>query len=121
MGRRRVGGNVVGRWRITGMDRWDRDAGELLGPAIIDIRPDGAGEMRFIAVEANLDHRELERDGQPGLEFSWDGHDEGSPVSGRGWLMLSDEAKLRGHIWFHKGDDSGFEAQLISGDDSAAT
>jgi hypothetical protein len=121
MGRRRVAGNVWGRWRITGMDLWDRDAVELLGPAGIDIRPDGTGEMRFIAVEADLDHRELVRDGRPGVDFSWDGHDDGSPVSGRGWLVLSDDADLRGHIWFHKGDDSGFEAHLIGGDDSATT
>jgi hypothetical protein len=77
--------------------------------------------MRFIAVEASLDHREFERDGEPAAEFSWEGYDDGSPVSGRGWVLLSDGAKLRGHIWFHTGDDSGFEAYLISGDDSTAT
>jgi hypothetical protein len=121
MGRRRMGGTVWGRWRITGMDSWDGEDVEMLGPAVVDIRPDGTGEMRFIAVEASLDHRELERDGQPGAEFSWDGHDDGSPVNGRGWVVLSDSAKLRGHIWFHKGDESGFEAYLISGDDSVDT
>ena len=85
--------------------RWDRDTVELLGPAIIDIRSDDAGEMRFVTVEANLDHRELEREGQPAVvELSWEGHDQGSPVNGRGWLVLSDDAKLRGHIWFHKRD-----------------
>lgn len=62
------------------MDLWDQDAVELLGPAIIAIMGDGSGTIQFIAVEAQLDHGQSERDGQLASEFSGDGNDEGSPT-----------------------------------------
>lgn len=52
------------------------------------------------------------RDRRPGVEFSWQGHDEGDPASGRGWATLEAEGSLRGRIYFHLGDDSGFHAVL---------
>ena len=35
-----------------------------------------------------LDCRDADRDGRPGVEFSWQGSDEGDDVSGRGWAAL---------------------------------
>ena len=102
--------NVVGRWRIVEMELWDQEAIDLLGPAFIEFHRDGAGCFRFIAVEGNLDCRDAERDGRRGVEFSWDGNDDCDPAVGRGWAMLDEGGSLRGHIYLHLGDDSGFRA-----------
>ena len=92
------------------MDLWDRDAIDLVGPAIIEITADGHGSFRFIAVEGCIDARQVELDGRPGVEFSWAGNDEGDHVSGRGWARLDEDGSLRGHLFIHSGDDSGFRA-----------
>jgi hypothetical protein len=39
-----------------------------------------------------------------------EGNDESDPASGRGWAALEEDGSLRGHIYFHLGDDSGFRA-----------
>lgn len=100
----------TGRWRIEEMDLWDRDAIDLLGPAFVEINSDGTGSFRFIAVEGYLDCRFDKRDGQRVVEFSWEGDDDGDPVSGRGRARAAPSGSLRGHIFFHMGDDSGFRA-----------
>jgi len=41
---------LIGNWRIVAMDLWDRDAIELMGPAVIECRADGTGMFRFVAV-----------------------------------------------------------------------
>ena len=92
------------------MDQWDRDAIELLGPAFIELNADRTGRFRFIAVEGYLDCRHGEREGCPRVEFTWEGQDEGNPAFGRGRAELETDGSLRGHIYFHAGDDSGFRA-----------
>jgi hypothetical protein len=62
----------------------------------------------FLAIEANLDVRYGSRDGAACAEFSWEGFDDGSPASGRGWAALGTAGRLVGHIFIHRGDDSGF-------------
>lgn len=101
---------LVGRWRLVEMDLWDLDAMELIGPACIDLTSDGMGHVRFIAVEGTLDWRDAERDSRPGMEFTWNGSDDGDPARGRGWAVLESDGALRGHIYFHLGDDSGSRA-----------
>jgi hypothetical protein len=63
-------------------------------------------------------HEEL-RDGRPGVQFTWDGNDEGDRASGSGWAGLEEDGSLRGHIYFHLGDDSGFRA--IRGDSESTS
>jgi hypothetical protein len=111
---REVAIDVSGKWRIFEMDLWDRDALDLVGDAFIDFGPDGTGCFGFIAVTGWMDCRRAEIGGRPGVEFTWDGADEGDQVSGRGWAALEDDRTLRGHIYFHLGDDSGFRAELMS-------
>jgi len=44
------------------------------------------------------------------VEFTWEGNDECDPASGRGWAVLEEDGSLRGRIFFHHGNDSGFTA-----------
>jgi hypothetical protein len=99
----------VGPWRIRTMEVWSPDAFDLLGPAHFTFQPDGLGTFRFIAVEGDMDCRFGHRDGKPLVEFSWEGGDDGDPMTGRGWAVVDGEV-LRGHIFLHGGDDSAFTA-----------
>ena len=101
---------IAGRWQITETELWDSDALNLVAPAFIEFADDGSGSFGFIAVQGCMDCREVERDQRPGVEFSWEGNDECDPVSGRGWAVLEEDGSLRGRIFFHLGDDSGFTA-----------
>jgi hypothetical protein len=57
-----------------------------------------------------MDCRSGRRDGRPCVEFTWEGNDESDPASGRGRAALEEDESLRGHIYFHRGDDSGFRS-----------
>jgi hypothetical protein len=92
------------------MDLWDRDALDLVAPAFMEFRPDRTGSFGFIAVRGWMDCRSA-GSGRSGIEFSWEGTDEGDQVSGRGWAALQDDGSLHGRIYFHLGDDSGFRAE----------
>lgn len=56
------------------------------------------------------DCRYGERNGQPLVEFSEQGDDEGTEASDRGWAVLDQDGKLTGRIYFHQGDDWSFNA-----------
>ena len=107
--------SIIGRWRITEMDNWDPDAVDLVQPGFIEFDDDGLGGLSFIVVTGELDCRDADRDGRPGVEFSWQGSDEGDDVSGRGWAALNPGGTLEGHIYFHLGDDSAFRAERLNG------
>jgi hypothetical protein len=110
--------DVAGRWRIVEMELWDRDDLELVGLAFIEFDEDLTGRFAFIAVEGEMDCRDAPRDGRPGVEFSWEGNDEGDPVAGRGWAVLEDDGALRGRIYCHHGDDSSFHAARLADESS---
>lgn len=105
---------LIGRWRIIEMELWEPDALDLLGPAQITLERGGRGRMNFIAVDLLLDYQRARRDNRDGVEFTFDGSDEGDRVSGRGWAVL-DGQQVRGRIYFHQGDDSGFVARRLTG------
>jgi hypothetical protein len=102
---------LVGRWQIEEMELWDRDAIDLVEPGFIDMGSDGTGKVSFIAVVGGIDSRFARVDGVSAAEFSWEGDDEGSPVSGRGSATMSADGRLQGRIFFHLGDDSWFTAR----------
>jgi len=102
--------NLTGRWRIVEMNLWDFEAVDLMWPAFIELESDRTGRLRFIAVQGWMDCVHGRRDGRPCVEFSWEGDDDGDRASGRGWAVLEPVGSLRGHIYFHLGDDSGFRA-----------
>lgn len=99
---------LFGKWRIVEMELWDRDVIDLIGPAFIECRADGTGGFRFIAVEGDLDIKYTQAEVRSRGEFTWEGDDEGTPTSGRGWIQLEDDGSISGRIFFHLGDDSGF-------------
>jgi hypothetical protein len=99
-----------GNWRIIETEVWDRETLDLVAPAMLSLKPKGVGRFAFIAIEAQLDYRVGMRDGLPGIEFSFQGFDEGDEVMGRGWAILQGE-RLRGRLFFHQGDDSSFVAR----------
>jgi hypothetical protein len=111
---------LTGRWRIVEMSAWDRDAIDLVEPGFIEFADDGTGQFGFIAVRGWLDCRPVERDSGVGVEFTWDGVDEGDHVSGRGWASLVDGETIEGHLFFHLGDDSSFRAKPFTADDCVA-
>jgi hypothetical protein len=99
------------------MSGWDRDAIDLVEPGFIEFTGDGNGQFGFIAVRGWLDCRRVERNGHAGVEFTWEGVDEGDQVSGRGWASIVDDETIEGHIFFHMGDDSSFRARPFTTDD----
>lgn len=99
----------AGRWRITEMDEYDEI--DLPGSAHIAFTGKDGGELEFLAIEADLDVRYGSRDGAACAEFSWEGFDDGTPVSGRGWAALGTAGRLVGHIFIHNRDDSDFIAE----------
>ncbi len=101
---------LTGRWRIDWMEVWGKDAIDLLGPAFIEFDDDVLGEFRFIAVTGHMHCDYGEREGKPGVEFSWEGNDEMDPVTGRGWAVLEPDGQLKGRIHIHLGDHSAFTA-----------
>ena len=100
----------IGTWRITEMDQWDMDYIDMESPGRIVINKDGQGEIHFGAVDVEIDCRWESHGESARLEFSFEGNDEGDPVSGRGWVLVDGE-EMTGHLFFHLGDDSGFKAK----------
>jgi hypothetical protein len=99
-----------GHWLIESMDQWDEDYLNEEVEAFIEFEPNGTGQFQLGYVQGEIDYRITARDGKPAVEFTWDGHDEMEPVQGRGWAVLEDE-ELKGEIFFHLGDESGFVAK----------
>jgi len=102
--------DLLGTWRIVEMDLWDPEDIDLVGPAFIEFTADRMGHFRFIAVKGWMDCRHQTIDDRPHVDFTWVGVDEEDEVSGRGWARQEPEDSLRGHLYIHLGDDSGFRA-----------
>ena len=102
---------TAGTFHILEMEQWDEDYVNMEGQAYIRFEADGTGEFRFGVVQASLDWRSGTRDGRPAVEFSWEGSAECDPATGRGWAILEAPDTLKGTIFFHMGDESGFAAR----------
>lgn len=101
---------VMGAWEITEMDVWDKASLDLIEPAHLVFDRDGMGTLGFIAISGGLDYRVVTRDGQPSVEFSWEGIDEGDQRCGRGWAVVDGDT-MTGRFFIHAGDDSPFRAE----------
>lgn len=100
----------LGRWRIIVSELWTREDLDLVVPAHITFNHNRLGELELIAISASIDYRIGKRDGTPIVEFTWEGSDEGQPVSGRGWARLIGD-HLGGQLFVHQGDETEFTAK----------
>src|SRR5688572_29516935 len=103
---------LIGVWHIVSMTEWDEDYFNEEVQAFVEFKSKGLGQFQFGYVAGEMDWQATTRDGQPAVEWSWEGGDgaDGTPLSGRGFAMLKDD-ELHGTIFIHLGDDSGFVAK----------
>lgn len=104
----------AGRWRITSMEQWDQDFIDEEEEGYFEFDDKGGSEFHFGYVQGGMDCRLTTRDGEPAVEWTWDGNDEMDPAQGRGWAVVNGD-ELHGKIFFHQGDDSGFVAKRATG------
>jgi len=98
---------IVGRWRIVEADIWDRGHVDLCGPATLTIKDDGRGEIAFGALEAVLEVAY----GRASIDFTWNGCDEGDPVSGEGSAELLDDGSIEIEFAYHNSDEAVLKAK----------
>ena len=99
----------TGRWRIVSMSAWEDDFLDEEVEAYIEFNDRGWGNFHFGNVQGQMDCRQTTREGEPAVEWSWDGNAEMDAAQGRGCAVLKGE-ELHGMIFFHGGDDSEFVA-----------
>ena len=95
------------------MELYEQNFVDLVAPGFLSF-DGGEGEMRFIDVGAFLDVRYVNHDGTPMAEFSWRGFDEDEEKCGRGWVVAESDQVIRGHFYFHMGDDSSFTCRRLA-------
>ncbi len=99
--------HLIGRWRISGADLWDRDYLDLVEPAYIAFSDDGHGEIAFGAMQASLDLQYS----RSTVFFTWAGFDEMDEVSGSGSAELLDDGSLEIDFAYHLGDEAVLKAE----------
>jgi len=100
---------------------WDLEALDLVEAAEISFGPEGGGELKMIALGADVDYRVIDGNGHPRVEFSWSGFDDDKPISGRGFADHGGN-RIVGMLFIHRGDESSFVAERWSpGDDRRPT
>jgi hypothetical protein len=92
------------------MSAWDEDYIDEEEEGCFEFDEKGAGEFHFGCVHGRMDCRLTTRDGEPAVEWTWEGNDEMEAAQGRGWAVLKGD-ELQGMICFHEGDDSEFVAK----------
>ncbi len=98
---------LIGRWRIVAADLWERSYLDLCGPATLDIRADGHGEIAFGALQAGLDFAY----GRSDVSFDWGGFDEMNEVRGSGSAELLEDGSLEVEFAYHYGDEAILKAE----------
>src|SRR5208337_3785849 len=64
----------LGRWRIVSMSTWNEDYINEEFPAFIEFDDKGDGSSQFAYVRGAIDYRITTRDGEPAVEWSWEGN-----------------------------------------------
>src|ERR1700680_2895729 len=100
----------IGRWPIVSMEQWDQDFVDEEEEGYFEFSDTGSGEFHFGYVHGHMDCRLTTRNGEPAVEWTWDGNDEMDAAQGRGWAVLKGD-EIHGMIFIHLGDDSEFVAQ----------
>ena len=104
----------AGLWHIVSLSGWDEDYFNEEAQAFIEFEDDGTGHFQFGYVQGYT-WRPGTRDGQPAVEWTWEGTDgaDRTDMTGRGWAKLEGD-DLRGLIVIHLGDESDFVAKRNS-------
>ena len=102
-----MGCRLIGRWRIVTADLWKGGALDLTGPATLEIRADGYGEIAFGALQASLDLAY----GHFDVSFDWEGSDDMHEVGGSGSAELLDDGSLEIEFEYRHGDDLILKAE----------
>ena len=100
----------TGRWRIVSMEQWEQDYVDEEEEGYFEFDDKRGGEFHFGYVHGDMDCSLTSKDGEPAVEWSWDGNDEMDEAQGRGWAVLKGN-EIHGKIFFHGGDHSGFVAK----------
>lgn len=96
------------------MDQFDQEYVDEEEEGYIEFNDKGGGEFHFGNVHGNMDCRLTTRDGEPAVEWTWDGNDEMDSVQGMGWATVNGD-ELHGQIFFDDDDGSGFVAKRMAG------
>jgi hypothetical protein len=104
----------TGRWRIVSMSVWEQDFVDAEEEGHIEFEKNNQGEFHFGCVHGHMSCRLTMRNGEPAVEWSWDGNDEMDSAHGRGWGVVKGD-ELHGMIFFHGGDESKFVAKKKGG------
>lgn len=110
MAKRKPESPFLGLWHIVSMETWDEDYFNEEVQAFIKFEDSGTGEFQFGYVSGFMHCRVTTRDGEPAVEWTWEGNDEMDSAQGRGWALLKGD-ELHGKIFIHLGDESGFVAK----------
>ena len=95
------------------MDQWAQDFVDAEVEGYVEFTAGRSGRFQFGYVLGGMDCRLTTRDGQPCVEWTWDGNDEMDPARGRGWAVIKGD-ELHGLIAIHHGDESAFVAKRKS-------
>lgn len=98
---------LLGKWRLTEADQWDRAYLDLIEAAYIRFDEGGRGELVFGALRAGLDCET----GRSVIFFTFEGHSVMDPIRGTGSAKLADDGSLEVEIGFHHGDEIELKAQ----------
>jgi hypothetical protein len=101
---------VIGRWRIVAADLWDGGYLDLCGPATLDIRADGHGEIAFGALQASLQIAY----GPSDVVFDWEGDDDLHEVRGSGSAEILEDGSLEIEFDYHNGDEAILKAKRVT-------
>ena len=82
---------LSGRWRIVSMEQWDEEFIDEEEEGYIEFDGNGMGSFHFGYVHGNMDCQATTREGQPAVEWSWDGSDEMEAAQGRGMGKTQEE------------------------------
>jgi hypothetical protein len=101
----------LGRWRIVDLMGWDDEEDTDGGPSNLTLKADFEGSFSMGAVRGDIDATYDHDDGEPLMEFCWQGFDEFGTASGRGWAVLVGPARLVGEVYIFKGGRAEFAAE----------
>lgn len=91
----------VGTWYICEMEMWDEDYFNMDVQAYIKIDSKNLGKFQFGLVWGEIDGKEVHHPDGDRFEFTFEGVDEGDPISGFGWIKLKEKDIVEGEFRLH--------------------